>query len=90
VSLDQKNGCRDLALLSLMFNTGARVSEIIGVQTTDLRLLALVTCCSEARAEKKEYVPSVGNRNPPAKLIEQHGQPPTQSIRSSSMITEAG
>ncbi|MCI0541996.1 MAG: site-specific integrase [Verrucomicrobiales bacterium] len=40
VTLDAGNSGRDLALLSLMFNTGARVSEIVGVQTDDLRLSA--------------------------------------------------
>ena len=33
-------GRRDYALLALMFNTGARVQEIVTLQTTDLRLTA--------------------------------------------------
>jgi integrase/recombinase XerD len=33
-------GRRDYALLALMFNTGARVQEIVALQTTDLRLMA--------------------------------------------------
>lgn len=33
-------GRRDYVLLALMFNTGARVSEIVALQTTDLRLTA--------------------------------------------------
>ena len=40
VEVGRRNGNRDLALLSLMFNTGARVSEIVGLQTEDLRLSA--------------------------------------------------
>ncbi len=33
-------GRRDYALLALMFNTGARVQEVVALQTTDLRLTA--------------------------------------------------
>lgn len=33
-------GRRDYALLALMFNTGARVQEVVTLQTTDLRLTA--------------------------------------------------
>jgi site-specific recombinase XerD len=33
-------GRRDYVLLALMFNTGARVQEIVALQTTDLRLTA--------------------------------------------------
>jgi len=38
--IDRRNiwGRRDYALLALMFNTGARVQEVVTIQTTDLRL----------------------------------------------------
>jgi site-specific recombinase XerD len=40
--IDQRTvwGRRDYVLLALMFNTGARVSEIVALQTSDLRLTA--------------------------------------------------
>lgn len=40
ISRADRFGRRDFALLSLMFNTGARVSELIGVTANDLRLEA--------------------------------------------------
>jgi len=39
-SIDRRSadGCRDYALFALMFNTGARVQEILNLRTEDLRL----------------------------------------------------
>jgi len=39
VNRSTRDGRRDFALLSLMFNTGARVSEIVTIKATDLRLI---------------------------------------------------
>jgi len=50
---DQANGGRDLALLGLMFNTGARVSEVVGLQTTDLQLTA--PCSVVLRGKGQKY-----------------------------------
>jgi integrase/recombinase XerD len=80
VSPDRKNGCRDLALLSLMFNTGARVSEIIGVETTDLRLLAPCHVLLRGKGRKERICPLWSETAALLqKLIQQHGSPPTQS-----------
>ena len=49
----QANGGRDLALLGLMFNTGARVSEVVGLQTTDLQLTA--PCSVVLRGKGQKY-----------------------------------
>ena len=38
IDLTAPNGSRDFVLLSFLFNTGARVSEAVGLQACDLRL----------------------------------------------------
>jgi len=53
----QGNGCRDLALLGLMFNTGARVSEIVGLQTADLHLRAPCSILLRGKGNKERTCP---------------------------------
>lgn len=51
------NGCRDRALLGLMFNTGARVSEIVGLQTADLHLTAPCSILFRGKGRKERTCP---------------------------------
>ena len=68
VKVDARGGDRDLALLSLMFNTGARVSEIVGVQNGDLRLTAPCSVLLRGKGQKERTCSALaGNRGPPAK-----------------------
>ena len=57
VKVEAVSGGRDLTLLSLMFNTGARVSEIVGVQTGDLRLSAPCSVLLRGKGRKERICP---------------------------------
>ena len=71
-------GCRDLALLSLMFNTGARVGEIVGLEIADLRLSAPCSVLLRGKGRKERTCPiwseTAGLLQ---KVIEQHDGPPS-------------
>jgi integrase/recombinase XerD len=51
------SGPRDLALLSLMFNTGARVSEIVALQTDDLQMASAPTVVLRGKGRKERICP---------------------------------
>ncbi len=50
-------GRRDFALLSLLFNTGARVSEIVGLQAMDLRLTEPPSVLLQGKGKKERTCP---------------------------------
>ena len=80
VDIDVGDGRRDLALLSLMFNTGARVSEIVGLQTADLRLTAPCSVLLRGKGSKERTCPIwTETASLLQKLIEQNDMPPSQS-----------
>jgi integrase/recombinase XerD len=65
----------------MMFNTGARVSEIVGVQTGDLRLTAPCSVLLRGKGRKERTCPlwpETGGLL--QRLIEQRGLHPTQSV----------
>ena len=80
VEADHGNGGRDLALLNLMFNTGARVSEIVGLQTGDLRLTAPCSVLLRGKNRKERTCPLWPETGVLLqRLIEQRGVPSNPS-----------
>lgn len=74
------NGSRDLALLSLMFNTGARVSEIVGLQIEDLRLTTPCSVLLRGKGRKERTCPIwVETATLLQRLLKQSEVPPSQS-----------
>jgi integrase/recombinase XerD len=52
-----QDGRRDFVLLSLMFNTGARVSEIVALRATDLRLTPPPSLLLHGKGSKQRVCP---------------------------------
>jgi len=50
-------GRRDFVLLSFLFNTGARVSEVVGLQARDLRLLPPASVLLRGKGRKERVCP---------------------------------
>ena len=80
VNVDATNGDRDVALLSLMFNTGARVSEIVGLQIADLRLIAPCSVFLRGKGRKERTCPIwPETATLLRRLIEHSDEPPSPS-----------
>jgi integrase/recombinase XerD len=52
-----RDGRRDFVLLSLLFNTGARVSEIVGLKTSDLRLTVPASVLLRGKGRRERVCP---------------------------------
>lgn len=65
----QSNGLRDRTLLSLMINTGARVSEVVGLQASDLRLASPPSALLRGKGKKRKNLPALaGNSGSPSRV----------------------
>jgi site-specific recombinase XerD len=91
-------GRRDLVLLGLMYDTGARVQEIADLNVADVRLENPPTVKLTGKGHRSRLVPLM---TPTAKLLEQYlfehdlkhaeyGSQPMFQNRSSSKLTRAG
>lgn len=69
--IDRRNlwGRRDYVLLALMFNTGARVQEVVSLKTTDLRLTAPPSVKFFGKGRRERICPLWPET---ARLLEQH------------------
>jgi len=92
------NGRRNLVLLSLLYDTGARVQEIADLVVSDIRLENPGTVKVTGKGNKSRIVPLM---TPTAKLVDQyisennmksiaHGQYPLFQNRSREKLTRAG
>lgn len=61
VDLGKKNGMRDYAMLSLLYTTGIRVSELIKIKVKDVSLQSPATLLVHGKGQKDRYVPLFGN-----------------------------
>ena len=71
--LDLKQGRRDLVLLVLMYDTAARVSELIDLKIGDIRLSSPSVVALHGKGDKTRHVPITGKtKNLLAAYLEEH------------------
>ncbi len=81
VNAGMGSGRRDLALLSLMFNTGARVSEIVALQTTDLQMASAPSVVLRGKGRKERICPVwPETAQLLEKMLEERGLKPSESV----------
>ena len=61
VDLSQQNGLRDYVILSLLYTTGIRVSELIQIRIKDLSLQEPFTLLVHGKGQKSRYIPLMRN-----------------------------
>lgn len=57
ISMQKKNGLRDLLIVELFFSTAIRVSEMVRIQVKDLSLSPPYTLLVRGKGQKSRYVP---------------------------------
>lgn len=57
IDITKKNGLRDYVILTLLYTTGLRVSELINLQVKDISLYEPYTLLVHGKGQKSRYVP---------------------------------
>ena len=60
-NVSEKNGLRDLAIMSLLYDTGARVQELIDLKVKDIRIDSPSTVTLHGKGNKFRQVPIMNN-----------------------------
>lgn len=68
IDLDTPNGLRDYVILSFLYTTGIRVSELIQIQVKDLSLYDPFTLLVHGKGQKSRFVPLMKSVIPYLKL----------------------
>jgi len=61
VDIESSGGLRDYVMLSLLYTTGSRVSELINIRVKDLSLYEPYTLLLHGKGQKSRYVPLMKN-----------------------------
>lgn len=81
ISRSTVDGRRDFALLTLLFNTGARVSEIVGLQAVDLRLTTPASLLLRGKGKRQRVCPLWPETAALLReLLEEQGIAPTKPV----------
>jgi integrase/recombinase XerD len=61
INLTKRNGLRDYAMLTLLYTTGIRVSELVNLRVRDVSLQSPTTLLVHGKGQKYRYVPLFNN-----------------------------
>lgn len=61
IDLSKRNGLRDYAMLTLLYTTGVRVSELINLRVKDVSLQSPATLLVHGKGQRDRYVPLFSN-----------------------------
>lgn len=84
-NISKKNGFRDLVIMSLLYDTGARIQELIDLKVKDIRIDAPSTVTLHGKGDKYRQVPIMNNtKNLLKEYMEKTKKFPNQHLFESS------
>lgn len=76
--MNKSNGLRDLCLLTILYDTGGRVSEICDLKVENVRLSSPMTLCLTGKGNKSRLVPVMKETQKLIrKYLEKYGENPS-------------